>query len=158
IFSSNITNMCATEVVSLVLQKMNRSFQQIMAREAEPGLGNGGLGRLASCFLESLATLHCPAQGYGLRYHYGIFEQQLWQGVQIEAPDCWLIHENPWEFKRDMRRIFVKFCGEPESTTNIHGDEIMLLKNYEEVWAVPYDIPIVGYNPQGRFSVVTLRL
>lgn len=155
---NNITNLCSNEVVRFVLHKMNRNFRDIIECEEDPGLGNGGLGRLASCFLDSLATHHYPAQGYGLRYQYGIFEQQLWNGVQVEAPDCWLFNENPWEFRRDQRRVHVKFCGTPKIALNIHGDEIMDLTDSEEVGALPYDYPIVGYSKHSDFSVVTLRL
>ena len=124
IFSNNITNLCANDIVKLALHKLNRNFLDIVNREADPALGNGGLGRLASCFLDSLATHNYPAQAYGLRYQYGIFEQQLWNGLQIEAPDCWLINENPWEFRRDLRKLVVKYCGKVIPSTNIHGDEI----------------------------------
>lgn len=158
ILTNNITNLNSTDIVRLVLHKMNRNFSEIIARESDPGLGNGGLGRLASCFLDSLATQHYPAQAYGLRYQYGIFEQQLWDGLQIEAPDCWLLNENPWEFRRDLRKVVVKYGGQATKSTNIHGDTIHMLHNFEEVWALPYDIPIIGYNKDGRFSVVTLRL
>lgn len=158
LLSNNITNLASNELVSAVLQKMNRSYSELMSCELDPGLGNGGLGRLASCILDSLATLHYPAQAYGLRYQYGTFEQQIWDGVQIEAPDRWLLSEIPWEFRRDARRMFVKYCGETTATTNIHGDEILLLDKYEEVAALPYDIPIIGYSRNNRFSVVTLRL
>ncbi|KAF3363309.1 Glycogen phosphorylase [Chlamydiales bacterium STE3] len=158
ILSNNITNVSSIDIVRIALQKLNRGFADIIRLEADPGLGNGGLGRLASCFLDSLATLHYPARAYGLRYQYGIFEQQLWDGNQIEAPDCWLINEYPWEFRRDLRKVTVKYCGEPTPSHNIHGDEIMSLKGYEEVWALPYDIPIVGYAKNRDFSVVTLRL
>lgn len=158
LFLNNITNLCSNEVVRIVLQKMNRNFRDIIECEEDPGLGNGGLGRLASCFLDSLATHHYPAQAYGLRYQYGIFEQQLWNGMQVEAPDCWLLNENPWEFRRDQRRVHVKFCGTPKTSFNIHGDEIMDLVDAEEVGALPYDYPIVGYSKHSDFSVVTLRL
>lgn len=158
ILSNNMNNISSLEVVRAVVQKLNRGYSEIAKIEADPGLGNGGLGRLASCFLDSLATLHYPAQGYGLRYQYGIFEQQVWDGVQIEAPDCWLINENPWEFRRDLRKVTVKYCGEASPSKNIHGDEILTLKNYEEVWALPYDMPIVGYAKHRDFSVLTLRL
>lgn len=158
LFLNNITNLCSADVVGIVLQKMNRNFRDIIQCEEDPGLGNGGLGRLASCFLDSLATHHYPAQAYGLRYQYGIFEQQIWNGLQVEAPDCWLLNENPWEFRRDQRRVHVKFCGTPHSSFNIHGDEIMDLSNAEEVGALPYDYPIVGYSKNSNFSVVTLRL
>lgn len=158
VMSNTVTNVCNMDIVKAVLQKINKGTSEIFKIESDPGLGNGGLGRLASCFLDSLATLHYPAQAYGLRYQYGIFEQQIWEGSQIEAPDCWLINENPWEFRRDLRKVTVKYCGEPSPTRNIHGDEIMSLKNYEEVWALPYDIPIVGYSKDRDYSVVTLRL
>ena len=158
LFSNNITNLCAQKLVQTVLYKMKRNFSEVSEREADPGLGNGGLGRLASCYLDSLATQHYPARAYGLRYQYGIFEQQLWDGVQIEAPDTWLISDNPWEFRRDLRKVFVKYCGRPTPSTNIHGDEIMFLHDFEEVWAVPYDTPIIGYSKSSDFSVVTLRM
>lgn len=158
ILTNNIININASDIVALTFQKLNRSYTAIMQREADPGLGNGGLGRLASCFLDSLATLHYPARGYGLRYQYGIFEQQIWNGLQIEAPDCWLISENPWEMRRDLDKVVVKFCGKAESTKNIHGDSIDELSDFEEVWAIPYDIPIVGYSKNHDFSVLSLRL
>lgn len=158
LFLNNITNLCSNEIVRVVLQKLNRNFRDVLECESDPGLGNGGLGRLASCFLDSLATHHYPAQGYGLRYQYGIFEQHINNGVQIEAPDCWLFNEVPWEFRRDQRRMIVKFCGKPTNSYNIHGDEIMGLTDAEEVGAVPYDYPIVGYSKHADFSVITLRL
>lgn len=158
ILSNNIENLAANDIVKVVLQKLNRSVLDILARESDPALGNGGLGRLASCFLDSLATHHYPAQAYGLRYQYGIFEQQLWDGLQIEAPDCWLLSENPWEFRRDLRRVTVKYCGTPVGNLSIHGDEVMELNHPEEVWVLPFDIPIVGYSKTPEFSVVTLRL
>jgi len=157
---NNIVNLKDQDVVRLVLKKTNRSLPELIAHEYDPALGNGGLGRLASCLLDSMATLNMPARGYGLRYQYGLFEQQLWDGVQIEKPDLWLMSENPWEFRRDLRKLPVKFCGNlakltPPSTTT---DEIYDITDYEEVWAMPYDIPIVGYSDTEDFSVVTLRL
>ncbi len=156
--SNNIANINSMDLVKSVVLKMNRSLSEIISRESDLGLGNGGLGRLASCFLDSLATLHYPARGYGLRYQYGTFEQQIWDGVQIEAPDCWLIRENPWEFRRDLRKVSVRYCGLITPGTNIHGDSIDFLHDFEEVWAVPYDHPIIGYSKDQKFSVVTLRL
>ncbi|WP_044882754.1 glycogen/starch/alpha-glucan family phosphorylase [Neochlamydia sp. EPS4] len=158
ILNNGVTNFRALEIVQAVLQKLNRSYNEIIYHEADPGLGNGGLGRLASCFLDSLATLNYPAQAYGLRYQYGIFEQQLWNGAQVEAPDCWLISGNPWEFRRDTRRVHVKYCGNTTALHNIHGDDIYQLKDFEEVQALPYDYPIVGYAKDNKYSVVTLRL
>lgn len=158
ILSNNITNLNSTDVIRLALNKMNRNYHEIIGQEPDPGLGNGGLGRLASCFLDSLATNIYPARAYGLRYQYGIFEQQLWDGVQIEAPDSWLLNENPWEFRRDSRSVAVKYGGTADHATNIHGEEILTLRDFEEVRAVPYDIPIVGYSHNHKFGVVSLRL
>lgn len=158
ILSNNITNISGTELVRSVLAKLGRNFKDIITRESDPGLGNGGLGRLASCFLDSLATMNYPCQAYGLRYQYGIFEQQLWNGLQIETPDTWLISENPWEFRRDLRKVTVKYSGQFVPSLNIHGDEIFQLKNAEEIWALPYDVPIIGYAKEQKFSVATLRL
>lgn len=156
--SNNILNISSTDVVKSVLFKLGRGYEEIVNFESDPGLGNGGLGRLASCLLDSLATLQYPAQGYGLRYQYGIFEQQIWNGIQIEAPDCWLLNEYPWEFRRDWRKVTVKYGGEVIPSKNIHGDDISSIKNYDEVWALPYDIPIIGYAKDHNFNVVTLRL
>lgn len=158
ITTNNTVNMCIQPLLLITMHKLNRPFKEIANREFDPGLGNGGLGRLASCFMDSLATMHYPAMGYGLRYQYGIFEQQLWDGAQIEAPDLWLMNENPWEFRRDLRRVGIKFCGVAKAQTNIHGDEIYSLEGAEEVWALPYDIPIVGYSNAQDFSVATLRM
>ncbi|GAB4231492.1 MAG: glycogen/starch/alpha-glucan phosphorylase [Chlamydiales bacterium] len=158
VLSNNVTNICAQSLVKEVMQKLNRDYKHIISFEADPSLGNGGLGRLASCFLDSLATHHYPAMAYGLRYQYGMFEQQIWNGQQIEAPDIWLLSEYPWEFRRDLRRERVKFCGNIKEEINIHGDPVYYLRDYEEVRALPFDIPIIGYSEGQDFSVVTLRL
>ncbi|EKE21554.1 MAG: hypothetical protein ACD_7C00190G0001, partial [uncultured bacterium] len=92
--NSNITNLQATELVQKVLYQMGRSLKDILSYDFDPGLGNGGLGRLASCFLDSLATHKYPAWAYGLRYQYGIFEQEICNGHQVERPDCWLLNQN----------------------------------------------------------------
>ncbi|MBS0654183.1 MAG: glycogen/starch/alpha-glucan family phosphorylase [Verrucomicrobia bacterium] len=156
--NNNLTNLKNIQVVQLVLKKTGRTLPDILSHEYDPGLGNGGLGRLASCFLDSLATLKMPARGYGLRYQYGLFEQQLLDGVQIEKPDMWLLNENPWEFRRDQRMIITKFCGNPVKRLNEIGDEVYDLSDPEAVWAIPYDIPIIGYSEAPDFAVVTLRL
>lgn len=156
--NNNLTNIKNLDVVKLVLKKTGRTLHDVLAYEYDPGLGNGGLGRLASCFLDSLATLKMPSRGYGLRYQYGLFEQQLLDGVQIEKPDLWLLSENPWEFRRDQRRQVVNFCGNPVKRANDIGDDVYELEDPEAVWAIPYDIPIVGYSEKEDFAVVTMRL
>lgn len=157
--SAAVTNTHATELLQAILAKTNRSLSSVAEYDAEPGLGNGGLGRLVSCFLDTLATQHYPAWGYGLRYQYGIFQQEIWNGVQVERPDCWLLNEYPWEWRTDNHSQNVSFRGRIIPGTNRHGDEIYSLEDQEEVLALPYDVPIIGYAPQGeKFSVLSLRL
>lgn len=158
LFGNNITNLSATELVKRILKLFNRSFTQTQKLEPDIGIGNGGLGRLASCFLDSLATLQYPARGYGMRYQYGIFEQELIYGVQIERPDCWLLTQNPWEFRQDSLGVPVQFCGKMSGRKNSHGNAIFDIIDPEEVRALPYDLPIIGYNKDPNFSVLTLRL
>lgn len=158
LLGNNISNMSAQELVKAVLKKMDRSFNEVISCESDPGLGNGGLGRLSSCFLDSLATLSYPVRGYGLRYQYGIFEQEIWNGLQVEKPDCWLLNNDPWESRRDLFSVNVYFRGRPIHATNKHGDDVYLLEDFEEVRAIPYDIPIIGYSEKPNYSVLLLRL
>ncbi len=155
---NNILNIGAQELIQAVLKKLERNFADLESCEPDAGLGNGGLGRLSSCFLDSLATLQYPARGYGLRYQYGIFEQEIWGGCQVEKPDCWLLNNNPWESRRDTLAVNVHFRGRPVSAKNSHGDEVFLLEDFEEVRALPYDTPIIGYSDSANYSVLTLRL
>jgi starch phosphorylase len=156
--SNNITNVGAWDLLKIVLKKTNRNIYELLACESDPGIGNGGLGRLASCFLDSLATLQYPGWGYGLRYQYGIFDQEIWQGQQIERPDCWLLNENPWEMRKDLYSTSIYFRGNPIMVMNSHGNEVYHLEDYEEVRAIPYDYPIIGYSESRNFSVLPLRL
>lgn len=155
---NNITNINATALVQRVMKKMNRCCEEELFYESDPGLGNGGLGRLASCLLDSLATQHYPAIAYGLRYQYGIFDQEIWGGMQVERPDPWLLHENPWEFRRDGSAASVYYAGREIAMQNKRGEEVYDLAGYEEVRALAYDIPIIGYQELGEFNVNTLRL
>lgn len=157
-FLNNLVNMNAVPLVKLILQKLNRNFDQILRDEYEPGLGNGGLGRLIACFLDSLATQRYPARGYGLRYQYGIFEQENWDGTQVERPDPWLLHDNPWEFRRDEVAVNINYAGRVIPRVNRRGVEASDLADYEEVRALAYDIPIIGYSELPDFNVATLRL
>lgn len=156
--SNNIANIGANELVRAVLLKMNRSLSDLTNCEGDPGLGNGGLGRLASCFLDSLATLHYPARGYGLRYQYGIFEQELWKGIQVERPDCWLLNGYPWEARRDVFAVQIHFRGRPVHGTNTNGEDVYNIEDPEEVRALPFDFPIIGYSAKPDFTVLALRL
>lgn len=157
LLGNNLTNISAMKLVCNVLKHMGRCYKEVMSIEPEIGIGNGGLGRLASCFMDSLATLEYPAIGYGMRYQYGIFEQAIWCGIQIEKPECWLLLENPWEFRRDAHAVNVNFCGRTIKIEGAH-EEMYDIVDQEIVRALPYDLPIIGYNPSPNFSVATLRL
>lgn len=157
-FGNNITNIHATDLVQHVMKILGRKLGEEVKYEPDPGLGNGGLGRLASCFLDSLATQKYPSIAYGLRYQYGIFEQEIWGGVQIERPEVWLLHENPWEYRRDTHATSIFYCGHGSLSKNKKGVEFLEITDYEEVRALAYDIPIIGYRENGSFNVNTLRL
>lgn len=156
--NNNLSNIGSTELVRAVVVKLGRNFSDLIACEPDPSLGNGGLGRLASCLLDSLATLRYPARAYGLRYQYGVFEQEICNGIQVERPDCWLLNNNPWEVRRDAFAILVRYGGKTVNAKNKHGEEVYLLEDNEEVRALPHDLPIVGYATKGDYAVLPLRL
>lgn len=158
LLGNSLTNICQLDLICRMLGKLGRKKEHVFLLDPEIGIGNGGLGRLASCFLDSLATQHYPAMGFGLRYQYGIFEQQLWSGVQIERPDCWLLHEIPWSFRRDAHAHSVYYGGRPIQTLASNGETSYDISDYDEVRALPYDFPIVGYSKCDDFPVLTLRL
>lgn len=158
LLGNNLTNLSSNDLIYAVLKKVSREFALMMKIEPEIGIGNGGLGRLASCFLDSLATQEYPSIGYGMRYQYGIFEQQILNGIQIERPDCWLLMENPWEFRRDAQAITVQYYGHAEKKLSPLGEEIFDLIDAEDVRAIPYDYPIVGFSHSSSFPVTTLRI
>lgn len=153
-----ITNLEAGRFIHRVLQMIDRSDCFERFQERDPALGNGGLGRLASCIIDSLSTGAYPAIGYGLRYQYGLFEQELWAGQQMERPDWWLEDMSPWEFRRETRSQFVQFFGRLQLGKNIWSEEIGLVKDPQNVLAMPFDIPIIGYERQGQYNVNSLRL
>ena len=158
LMANNISNISSWDVVANVIKHLGRDVNAILNVDHEPGLGNGGLGRLAACYLDSLATHHYPSMGYGLRYQYGIFGQELWYGVQVERPDPWLRTEYPWEFRQDAYAQFVHYGGRVVKKQNKHNEDIHLLVDFDNVRAIAYDVPIVGYKGAEDFSVQTLRL
>ncbi len=145
---NNLVNMGILENVNEVLNELNIkiNLSQIEDQEPDPGLGNGGLGRLAACFMDSLSTLSYPAYGCGIRYNYGIFKQQIEDGYQIELPDDWLRNGNPWEVKRTDNAQEIRFGGTVSSYEDEYGRSHFIHQNYESVLAIPYDMPIVGYK------------
>lgn len=150
-----ILNMTMLNDVKSVLKEMNIDYNLLEDVERDPGLGNGGLGRLAACFLDSLSTLELPAYGCGIRYHYGIFEQRIENGYQIEAPDNWLQDGDMWGVKRPEYAVEVKFGGNVKAVKQEDGQYKFEQENYQSVIAVPYDYPVIGYNNN---TVNTLRL
>lgn len=136
------------------LEEMGIDLERLEAEEPESGLGNGGLGRLAACFLDSMASLGIPGHGCGIRYKYGLFKQKIVEGYQVELPDNWLRNDNVWEIKKVEKSVEVKFYGSvrmEEKEGKLHFRH----ENYEPIMAVPYDVPILGYLGE---SVNTLRL
>ena len=153
--SNNLINAQIKDAVVEVLKEMEIDYTSIEDEEPDAGLGNGGLGRLAACFLDSLATLDYPGHGYGIRYQYGMFEQHIENGYQVEYPDNWLKHRDPWEIKRSDLTVQVKFGGHVGVRQNEKGEDTFFIENAEVVNATPYDMPIVGYDTK---TVNTLRL
>ncbi len=151
---NNIINIMARDEIREVLDEMGFDLNVIEDQEPDPALGNGGLGRLAACFLDSLATLGYPAYGCGIRYHYGMFKQKIENGFQIEVPDEWLKDGNPFEVRRSEYSTEVKFGGYVR-VVHEDGHEKFVQEGYQSVLAVPYDLPIVGY---GNNVVNTLRI
>ena len=151
---NNIISLCEQTEISEALKELGFDLNSIEDQERDPALGNGGLGRLAACFLDSLATLGYPAYGCGIRYRYGMFKQQIKDGYQIEVPDEWLRDGYPFEIRRAEYATEVKFGGYVETVWDGKRNHFVQ-KGYQSVMAVPYDIPIVGY---GNNVVNSLRI
>ena len=151
---NNIINICAQKEIKEVLEELGLDLNVIEDQEPDAALGNGGLGRLAACFLDSLATLGYPAYGCGIRYRYGMFKQKIENGFQREVPDDWLKNGNPFEVRRAEYSTEVKFGGYVASEWDGKKNRFVQ-KGYQSVMAVPYDMPIVGY---GNNVVNTLRV
>jgi len=152
---NNMINMQAYEGVKEALQEMGMDINMVEDQEPDAALGNGGLGRLAACFLDSLATLGYPAYGCGIRYRYGMFKQQIRDGFQVEVPDNWLVDGNPFELRRPEYAKIVKFGGYVAVRSDENGRNHYYQEGYQSVKAVPFDFPIVGY---GNGIVNTLRI
>jgi starch phosphorylase len=152
---NNVMNLALLPVIQEVFAELKIDYNMVEEAEPDPGLGNGGLGRLAACFLDSLSTLGYPAYGCGIRYHYGLFEQRIERGYQVERPDNWLKYGDPWGVRRDEYSMEVRFGGKVNSVKDDHGVFRFVLENYHAVLAIPYDYPVVGYKTN---MVNTLRL
>ena len=149
---NNIMNLAAEPIVQRAMRHEGWDLEKLIGEEPDAGLGNGGLGRLAACFIDSLATLQYPAIGYGLRYEYGIFRQEIHDGYQYEQPDCWLRHSDPWEVVRPGKVYVVPL----NATFELQGSSIRMTRNRpSRLLGIAYDRPVVGY---GAHCINTLRL
>lgn len=153
--SNAALNLDIDESLSAGLQTLGQNMESVAENETDAALGNGGLGRLAACFLDSLATMDLPGQGYGIRYEYGMFNQHIEQGQQVEHPDNWLRYGNPWEFHRPERLYPIKFGGHTMAFPAESGNGAHRWVNSETVMAMAYDVPIPGF---GTETVNNLRL
>jgi len=152
---NNLINLGIFDTVNECMTELGMNFEQLLAQEEEPGLGNGGLGRLAACFIDSLATLEVPALGYGIRYEFGIFHQEIVDGWQSEKTDKWLRYGNPWELVRPEWSVDVKFGGSTEQYIDEHNRLRVRWVPHKIVCGVPYDTLILGYRTN---TANTLRL
>ena len=155
LLGTNIMNLGLWDKTREAMEGLGRNLEEMRECESDAGLGNGGLGRLAACVLDSMATLGIPAHGYGIRYEYGIFNQKIINGYQVESPEEWLARGNPWEFRRLEYTTRIRFHGRTEQYTDSEGRLMTRWTGTEDVLATPYDIPVAGYK---NGVVNTLRL
>jgi len=153
--SNAMLNLGVTDEATQAMHDLGIEIEELVDRELDAGLGNGGLGRLAACFVDSCATLQLPAVGYGLRYEYGMFTQTIVNGEQVEKPDHWLGHGNVWEVERLEYSLRIKLGGHTEIQTDEQGNQRVRWISTHDVLAIPFDTPIPGYRNN---TVNTLRL
>ena len=155
LLGNNVYNLGLEKEVNEALEELGFDLEEVRDQELDAGLGNGGLGRLAACFLDSMATLGIPAHGYGIRYEYGIFNQKIKDGFQVELPDEWLRSGTPWEFARPEYAVKIRFYGGTNMFYDKNGKLCVKWIDTQDVLAVPYDFPVPGYKND---VVNTLRL
>lgn len=153
--ANNLINLGIYDQVRHAVEDSGLDLQELIQQEEEPGLGNGGLGRLAACYLDSLSSLEIPAIGYGIRYEFGIFDQTICDGWQVEITDKWLKYGNPWEIARPEEEVTIKLGGHTESYVDNQGNYRVRWVPSQIVKAIPYDTPILGYQVN---TANTLRL
>ncbi|MDD5271245.1 MAG: glycogen/starch/alpha-glucan phosphorylase, partial [Methylovulum sp.] len=153
--SNAMLNLGITDAVQKAMYDLGLELEELVESEPDAGLGNGGLGRLAACFIDSCATLQLPVTGYGLRYEYGMFTQTIANGEQVEKPDHWLRYGNVWEIERSEFAYRIKFGGHTEKHTDENGHTRVCWLDTHDILAIPYDTPVPGYQ---NGTVNTLRL
>ncbi|MDF2879767.1 MAG: glgP [Clostridiaceae bacterium] len=154
LLGSNLLNLGIRQQCKDALHELNINLEDLEDLENDAGLGNGGLGRLAACFLDSMASIGIPGHGCGIRYDYGLFEQRIIDGYQVEIPDYWLKDGNIWEVRKENKAVKVKFGGDVKIVMD-NNKLTFIHENYDEVLAVPYDTPVIGFENK---TVNTLRL
>jgi glycogen phosphorylase len=155
LLSNNILNLGLGDACDKAMKDLGIDIEDLIDQECDAGLGNGGLGRLAACFLDSMATLELPTVGYGIRYEFGIFNQKIINGYQAEFPEQWLEFTNPWLIERPEYKVSIKYFGKTVYHTNSQGKPQVSWVDTDEVIAIPYDVPVPGF---GNNTVNTLRL
>ena len=158
LLQDSLRNLGLDKVVRAALQDVCNDPDAVFAEEPDAALGNGGLGRLAACFMESMASLGISAYGYGIRYEHGMFKQGLDKGWQVERPEDWLAFGNPWEFERPEAVYPIRFGGHVQESRSSDGKRLHAWQGGARVLAVAYDTPVAGYAPKGGGHVNTLRL
>lgn len=154
LLGTNLLNLGIRDICAEALNELGIDLNELEEQEVDAGLGNGGLGRLAACFLDSLASLELPGHGCGIRYKYGLFEQRIIDGYQVELPDNWLKDGNVWEIRKADKAVEVRFGGSIREEV-VAGRTVFIHENFEPVLAVPYDTPVIGYRNN---TVNSLRL
>ena len=155
VLTNNLVNLQLRDVATAALAELGQDLEAVADEEADMGLGNGGLGRLAACFLDSLATMDIPAVGYGIHYEFGLFRQTFAQGRQVEVADNWLANNNPWLIRRPNYRVSVPLYGRVKHSTDDRGNHCAELVETRNLLGMPWDIPIAGFAGS---SVNFLRL
>ena len=155
VLTNNLVNLQLRDVATAALADLGQDLEAVADEEADMGLGNGGLGRLAACFLDSLATMDIPAVGYGIHYEFGLFRQTFAQGRQVEVADNWLANNNPWLIRRPSYRVSVPLYGRVKHSTDDRGNHFAELVETRNLLGMPWDIPIAGFAGS---SVNFLRL
>ncbi|MCH3951775.1 MAG: glycogen/starch/alpha-glucan phosphorylase [Acidaminococcus sp.] len=155
LLDANLLNCGMEDLARSALKDLGFDLDEIMPMETDPGLGNGGLGRLAACFIDSMAALQLPGNGCSIRYQYGLFDQRIIDGQQVELPDAWLRDGFPWETKRSDKAVYVRFGGNAYMRPGRDGNLECIYEKFDSVRAVPYDVPVPGYH---NHTVNNLRL
>ena len=152
LLNSNLINLGVKDMMEEALGGLNLSLARYMTEEPDAGLGNGGLGRLAACFIDSMAALALPGNGCSIRYQYGLFEQKIIDGNQVELPDKWLRDGFVWEYRKPDKAVNVRFGGNAYMKEQPDGRLKLIYDDYMTVMAVPYDVPVVGAHNNSRHA------